>query len=614
LPIRELVNEARLARFSTADKLSLAILLDVHLRRHHDAEAFQPLQFAYEDFVLSRGVQRPSELKPRCSAERTKLVYFLRHVAVPSVMDVSFWLFKKSRDTLTERIAVCSMLAELDSEHEHIYRDEIKDITKIVNVEDGLVDVDRSRVFVNLPKLERWAEVELLESFERYKALTRAGGATQDAGEFDKMPKDIAGGKAVQLERFANYPKDEAGELLLDIFNTVTQKYLHDADSGLDAYLSMRIRHGSLAGHIRGPLEERGLLAARDKSTNTYHLVTSPAVDDMWRSHPDWETVERYVEAFSTRLDALIDDLVKNRLQIKREERPDGLFSSDPTPLIIYYLRANIDESASFSDFLSRVFEIQHIFLTLSLQQVRAFITGSFNDSIDDAVEEFSRSIEEKIEQALSAELRNLIVTVRPELQASIDRVAAWFAPDAESERRALRTMEQIVEIAIQATKNAHRGFEPEIVTDIEDLGLQSTDILVEFADILFTILDNIYSHCELGRRPKVWIAIRSERGEDPTRTPVRIRVVNEIAPHAKTPASERRLQRIREQIDSGDYRSSVKLEGGTGFLKLKRIVAADNRQTLAFGYNGDTEFFVEIKMILVFIGAPTAQAPNEGE
>ena len=253
LPIRELVDEARLARFSVADKLSLAILLDVDLRRHDDADVFQPLQFAYEDFVQSRNALRPSELKPSSETERAKLIYFLRHVAVPAVMDVSFWLFKRSRDTLTERIAVCSLLAELDPDQEHIYRDEIKDITKILNVEDGLEDVDRSRVFVNLPKLERWAEAELLESFERYKALMRAGGGAEDAGEFDKILKDIAGGKPLPSERFANYPKDEAGELLLDIFNTFTQKYLHDADFGLDAYLSMRIRHGSLAGHIRGP-------------------------------------------------------------------------------------------------------------------------------------------------------------------------------------------------------------------------------------------------------------------------------------------------------------------------------------------------------------------------
>jgi hypothetical protein len=610
LPIEELVEEAKLSGFAIQDKLSLAILLDVYLRRYDEGDAFQPLQFAYEDFVTSNGAKRPSDIARRADVDRTKLIYFLRYIAVPPVMDVSFWLFKRSRDTQAERIAVCSALIELDPVHEALYREEIKEITKVLNIEDGLEDVDRSRVFVNLPKLAQWAESELLESFERYKALTRAGGGFEDPGEFDKALKDLAAGRPAQLERFANYPKDEAGELLLDIYNTFAEKYLHDADFGLDAYLSMRIRHGSLAGHIRGPLEEQGLLAARYKETNTYRLVKSPAVDEFWLSHPEWKAVEGCVEAFSVTFDRLIEDLVKNRLQIKREEKPQGLFSFDPNPLTIYYLRSNIDESASFGDFISRAIEILNIFLDRSLQQVRTFITGTFADGVAHAIDQFERSLEEKASTALCAELRNLVVGASPELQASVERVAAWFAPDKENERRAWRTMEQIVDIAIQATKNAHRGFDPRIETEIEDLGLQAPETLVEFTDILFTILDNIYSHSQKENRPKVKISIVSDKGNDLSRTPVKIRVTNEIAPHAKTPASERRLQRIREQINSGDYRSSVKLEGGTGFLKLKRIVAADNRQTLQFGYNGDREFFVEIKMILVLVETPIHSGP----
>ena len=33
----------------------------------------------------------------------------------------------------------------------------------------------------------------------------------------------------------------------------------------LTTYLSMRIRHGSLAGHLRSPLDERGLIVAKDE-------------------------------------------------------------------------------------------------------------------------------------------------------------------------------------------------------------------------------------------------------------------------------------------------------------------------------------------------------------
>src|SRR5437773_980456 len=105
----------------------------------------------------------------------------------------------------------------------------------------------------------------------------------------------------------------------------------------------MRIRHGSLPVHIRGPLEEQGLLAVRDPGTNQYRMLRVPPIDDPAILPNDWEAGRRCVEIFSRNLDGLIDTLTKERLQIKREAKPHGLFAFDPAPIIIYYLRANID-------------------------------------------------------------------------------------------------------------------------------------------------------------------------------------------------------------------------------------------------------------------------------
>jgi len=272
--------------------------------------------------------------------------------------------------------------------------------------------------------------------------------------------------------------------------------------------------------------------------------------------------------------------------------------------LIIYYLRAAIDEGSTFPQFLAKVLDMLQIYMTISLQTVRKYITEQFSDSIAASVEQFRLSIDQTVGSALSVELRQLIGRASPELHASIERVASWFAPDAANELRALRTMEQIVDIAIQATNNAHRGFHPSIHTDIDELGLQANETLLEFTDILFTILDNIYTHSGLDRSPVIHIGI-SNTGETGGSTRVRIAVTNQIAPNTKTIANERRLERIRHQIESGDYRALSKVEGGTGLLKLKRIVAADDRQTLDFGYRPDSlEFFVDIKMLLIFAPA----------
>jgi hypothetical protein len=602
MPLRGLVDEAKPGRGQLTDHLSLAVLLNIYLEHFPDDDVFQLMQFAYEDFISSRGVERPSELIGKHAVgETARLIYFLRNVAVPEVMDVSFWLFKSSRDTQTERIAVCSALIELDPFYEDDYRDEIKERTKLLSIQDGLEDVDRSRVYVNLPKLGRWAEAELREGFERYQALLKAGVTADDPGEFDKALKEFSSGRGT-LDRFADYPADESGQLLLDMFNSIAEKYLHDSDIGLDSYLSMRIRHGSLAGHIRGPLEEQGLLAVRDQGTNQYRMLRRPSVAD-GINRAEWEQARSCVETFSREFDAIIDRLAKEQLQIMGLAKPKGLFAFDPAPLIIYFIRAHVDKGSTLPEFLAKVFDALGVYLTLSLQNVRKFITGDFSNEIERCIDRFRASLDQNVSSALRSELQELLGRVSPELQASIERVASWFAPDAENERRALRTMEQIVDIAVEATNNAHRGFEPEITTDIEDLGLQANETFIEYTDILFTILDNIYRHSGLDTRPKINISITSDGDIQLNESaPIKISVSNTIAPESKTAASERKLDRIRAQIESGDYRALSKLEGGTGFLKLKRIVALDPRQTLQFGYrSNDPEFFVDITMQMLF-------------
>jgi hypothetical protein len=171
--------------------------------------------------------------------------------------------------------------------------------------------------------------------------------------------------------------------------------------------------------------------------------------------------------------------------------------------------------------------------------------------------------------------------------------------------------MDQIVDIALQATKNAHRNFDPELKRDIADLGLQSSELLFEMTDILFTALDNVHAHSGLGERPKVSIAINAEDVEVRQHSAevlrrVKVRISNSVDPRCITPANERKVGRIREQIRTGEYRSRVKLEGGTGLPKLQRIVAQDNRQSLEFGYE-ESDFFVQIDLFVLYKSAEAA-------
>ncbi|PIO97275.1 hypothetical protein CJ014_20900 [Pleomorphomonas carboxyditropha] len=578
----------RAIRFEIDNKLSLAVVLFEYLQIKEDREIFQQLQFAYEDTLAGYGFERPTQLaESGLAANSAAVKTFLRNVCIPAVMDVSFWLFKTSRDTLRERISVCSSLALIDSDRSAEYRNEIKDITRGIDIEEGIEDVDRSRVFVDLVRLGRWASKELAESFERYKALTRAKSGFEDPGEFEKLVKDFLGGKDVSGTGLVLYPKDEQGQLLIEIIDSVVHRYFNDEECGLDAYLSMRVRHGSLAGHLRGPLEEAGVLVARDKATGKFD------VPDRWRDFK--EDIER----FSIEYEQLVSDLIKTRLQIRTPNKPDGLFAYEMTPLSVYYVRSGIDESTTLDDLLQKIYEMLDVFLQRSLQQVKNYLIGDFRERAESALGMLSDSKSLASSHQARLELQKAVAEASTDWQASLDRVAAWFAPNEKNERAALRTMHQIVEIAVQATMNAHRSFEPKLEMEIEDLGLQGPDVLVEITDILFTVLDNVHRHCGVnGNTPNVKIKMRSEPLEDDSAIRVIINVESEVAPHVISANNKNRVNKIREQIVSGDWRSRVKLEGGSGFLKLKRIVASDNRQSLDFCFT-DNSFVVSVSVVI---------------
>jgi hypothetical protein len=103
---------------------------------------------------------------------------------------------------------------------------------------------------------------------DRLRQSQRPHEVGEIIGQRMQLKTHCVGGERT-LDQFADYPIDESGQLLLDIYNSIAEKYLHDPDIGLDAYLSMRIRHGSTemseapSGPRREPLPLRVPCAGR---------------------------------------------------------------------------------------------------------------------------------------------------------------------------------------------------------------------------------------------------------------------------------------------------------------------------------------------------------------
>lgn len=589
--------------------ITLPVAVDLILRTVGDSNLVRIRRFAYDEFLRAQHVERPSQLfEKKSDYDIPTLRYFFERLCIPEVMDVSFQTFKGSREILEERIQVCSALIDLDPVNQSAYAEEIQDISRFINVQEGLQDVDSSRVHVNIDALEKWAEAELSENFKRYKSLLGAGTVTEAEGDLEAAIQDSATGKEKSLEKYLQFPTDELGALLLENFRALRQEYLLNDDFGLNAFLSMRVRHGSLSGHIRGPLEERSLLAVRDKDTGNYSASSSDRFLEMGLTPYDLEALKRCINDFSASYDAIIDDLAKNKLQVRTSDRPDGFFKLNIVPIMVYWVRSRVHENSSFREDFEAYIGALTVMLNFDLKDIRNYIGSTTKIRIEEAINTLRKDLEAALSPIGFSKVNSEISWAIPEVTAAVNRVIDWFAPDQARQAASGKTMEQIVDVAVEATRAARRGFNPKIERDIDGLGVHTTDVLLECTDILFTILDNVYRHSGVKDDPWIRISVKGVDAGEPSKVKVLIRVESEVAHGIYDGYEQGKLDRIKHLMDTGDYRKKVNLEGGTGLLKLKRLVSLDSRRTLAFGYMDETSFFVEVSIVLVYLKAEKAR------
>lgn len=585
-------------------RIELSIIFDLYFRTIDELQHSTNRRIAYDEFLRSHNCRRPTDLrKVENDIDRDLLIYFLRKVCVRDVMDVSFDVYESSREIDEERIAVCQWLSELTPTRRAEFSDEIVSLTKQMSIQDGLRDVDNSRVYVNEDAIARWAKRELGDYFERYKIFVERRIGFGPPEHFEAALKDFAAGKADAVNDFLVYPSNEGDHLFLEMLRAISSEYLENSDYGLDAFLSMRIRHGSLAGVLRGPLEEQFLIVAKDANSDEY------AANEAWvqrlRLSHDVSQRKCLVDAFaefSREYDGIIEKLVQEKLQIRREKKPDGMLYLPvaENTIFVHLIRTRVQHDSDFDDFLELVFGVIGQVLQEVLQQVREYIDLEIKRKVDGAFENLRLRLEEGLDRGSFPALNSAIADVAPEVQAAIDHVAAWFIPEQDERGATVRTLEQIVDIGIEATRRTRRGFAPIIEKRIAEIDISVPSLLSEFTDILFTILDNVYLHSGNSTSPKVMVEIRAKTGEKQSVKEVIVRVENEVVRENCNEDNIRKLARIREQMNSGGYRQRVNLEGGTGLLKLKRLVSLDPNQSLDFGYLGEDRFFVELKLMLV--------------
>lgn len=572
---------------ANAEKLSTPILIELYSRFVEDRRT--ELRYAVEDFLSFHHIDRPSNITALLMVlNKLQAVHYLRYACVPSVMQLCP-VFENSRAVESERLSICNLLKELDPNNTDTYDAEIREITRRQSISLGLLHVEQSKIWIDEEPLRRWAEKHLRQSFIRYQAFRLAGLGPEPMRASEAF-KPVEG-EITKSSEVPELPTDKPDELLMRMVDQFVYQCFNDRQHGLGTYLSVRIRHGVLSGHLRAPLEAEKIVTLQREAGSEDYLSNQYWLGRLVRlSHIMAGDIDARLRSFSRDFDRLIGMFTDEYIQIRHEDHKRGLFVPGYVPAKVTLMKSDMHQDTTFGSFIDLCLSVFWDSVDRSLNTIREHIDKHLLPDVNSLFVAFLRDIETITRSYSTPELDNAIRNAHTHVRHAIEQVKAWFRKPT-STAAATMPFRSLVEVSLQAVKNMYRDFMPDVQYDIKD-ELPLFYQVHKFTDVFMIIFANIWRHCGLSR-PQVRVTASQDDEY------LRIEVTNQVATGVRNQATEIRIEDIRRKIAEGVYHRALSSEGGTGFMKIRNVVGPDRDsiEKLEFGFVNDDTFRVAMQL-----------------
>jgi hypothetical protein len=563
--------------------LSLPIALHLCWRATDSDLAATNLRYAYEEFLDSEQAASPTELVARQDKfDHAELVYFLREVCVPVVMDMSQRI-QTSRAVEDLRSQVCAALRELDPANDSDYQSEIVSIVHSHSLAEGQTVVDSSRVHVDTTALLAWAARTLAGDLQRYTALVEAGVGVAES--LESILRAVQ--SAAHAVNYLEVPDSEADFLLIELMMALRRQFLLDPQHGLDSYLSRRVRHHSMTGYVRGPVEEAKLITSRNTKNGRY------APNDFWLDKLSLDgvkraTVARFFEQFAEDFDAIVLGLKTGLFHVRSNDHPKGLFDIVTSAPMIHVARSAIQAEPTLETFCSVCFSLFWASLDPSLKEAQRHLRQETKREVVGAFQRLRASLKRELDRSRYDEASIAIQDSAEKVQRAIDQMAEWFVRREVQQTRQFYAMSRVLEISISSALASHRPFNFEIDKHVDCNVLVRPGDLVVMAEVVLTALGNVKAHAGRTSGPVVVCLTLSSSQS------ISLRVTNPVDRDAMSEEALTRIEEIREEIRDGSYVGRIRSEGGSGLMKIAASVKQSPQGSIDFGMR-DGNFYVEV-------------------
>ncbi|MDH2518608.1 hypothetical protein [Acinetobacter baumannii] len=504
--------------------------------------------------------------------------------------------FDTTEKVRQERIGILQLLLQWDAKKASIYTDEIKDLTFDQTIQKGLRQIDQTRVFVNESAITRWAESEILPDYKRWMTLKDSSSGTRIIDDIISQFAVDANNRQLLLDISDGQPNISSA-LLIEIVDRLYKRFLNDPTDGLDCYLSLRIRHGSLRGTVFGPLEENRLLYfPSDISKEEFQKIWGSIVDF---NIVNIEEVLFFLEEFSKKIKLLVDELINELIQIHSIEKPRGAFKDNLSPEFLRIISSLIEESnLSFSAFLANCYFLFWKIVELALKDLNSYIANDFKDKIKHEFDELIDKLRSLNNRSALLSMITTLQSVSTDTQIQCDMIADWFRNPAHVDDEDFQ-LPDAIDIAQAATQNVYRTLDAKFRHENTIKIPLTTSALAVLTDCLFVIFENAWKYSGLGSDLE-YIDIETQYNE--ANKLLTFTVYSDLSEDRKLVLNAYEIQRLKEKYIRTLPIHLVNREGGSGFAKLARLVRFVNRAQCPEPFNfgiKDSRWFVEVTVPL---------------
>lgn len=583
--VSSLEANALLQAIDNVDIISVSNNIELPIFFNIVGSDFYSQYVAYDSFLNSINVERATEVLDFDAFDHKAVLYFLKNVCKSDVMHYSL-SFESSDDIENERIAICRLLVELDSENELEYFEEIANITQQSSIRNAIREVNKGKITININQLKSAEASNIKESFSRFRELA-SFTRNKDLVAIDstsEILKNYLSNYENESELFDKvvFTNDPAFITFKIMFLEIRDKFILSKEYGLDGYLSTRIRHGTLKNHLRSLFE-------------SLNLITQKTNDGTYKENSHWENkiqhdglnlvLQDALRTFSKEIDDLADYIIKELIQVKTEKFLDKKvalfdysFTQEGLGSIFKHIRdANFKDYNEFLDLITGILIRR---TEENLATIRSVLIHQVNEKFHLIVTQLQNALKLNEIDKLLPELSSSILKSNTDIQQELENIAAWFNLTEQSSNLILNN-ETIIKTAVEITNSIYPNnkIHPAI-NDQTDLYL-SGQYCPQLIYINRILLDNIITHSLLGTDTlNVVISANLDQTKETSEifsTVLNLSYINNLSSGIDKQELRQKLDLLKTKFNDPKAKfENINFEGGSGLEKIKKILTID--------------------------------------